>query len=77
MASLSICRIPLRLWPSSDPRRPGAWHKLRSVEKVEDVFEQWANGAAWMGFDESNATDPGSWENLVELPMRGLHKRVD
>ena len=56
---------------------PEAWHKLRSVEKVEDVYEQWANGAAWMGFDESNATDPGSWENLVELPMRGLHKRVD
>ena len=42
-----------------------------------DVFEQWANEAAWMGFNESNATDPGSWENLVELLMRGLHKRVD
>jgi len=30
-----------------------------------------------MGFNGSNVTDLGSWENLVELLARGLHKRVD
>lgn len=41
------------------------------------MFEQWANEAAWIGFNGSNVTDLGSWENLVELLARGLHKRVD
>lgn len=41
------------------------------------MFEQWGNEAAWMGFNGSNVTDLGSWENLVELLARGLHKRVD
>jgi len=40
---------------------------LDLLKKFADVFEQWANGAAWMGFNGSNVTDLGSWENLVEL----------
>lgn len=46
-----------------------------STEMVADVFEQWMNEADCDGFLVSSVTNPGSWEDVVDLLQPELERR--
>ncbi|KAH9902337.1 coenzyme dependent N5,N10-methylene tetrahydromethanopterin reductase [Xylariomycetidae sp. FL2044] len=46
-----------------------------SAEQVADVFEAWVREADVDGFNVASVTNPGSWEDLVDLLVPELQRR--
>jgi hypothetical protein len=46
-----------------------------SVEQVADVFEEWVNEADCDGFNVAYVSNPGSFEDVVELLVPELQRR--